>query len=864
MFERAYRLLLRLYPAPFRDDYEREILRVFRNQLLFEKRMLGRVACLCAAAAGIFLNAPQEHLSMLTADLKYALRTFRRNPWFTFVALATLALGIGVNSALFSVVKSVLLESLPYQRPEQLVRVWVSNPSQGFDHDVTSWPRFEDWKARSQGIQAFAGFTAARLILTGVEEPLQMQGAAVTANFLGLCGVRPMLGRDFEAGDDQPGRPRKVILGHGLWLRRFGGDPSVIGRQLTLSGESYTVSGVLPESFRLPERNLDFWMPLAVDQRSRQSRGNFWLNVIGRLKDGVTLTQAQSEMDSIARALATEFLVDKHLGVALVGLQDDLTGPIRPSLLILTGAVAFLLLICCANIAGMLSARAADRGRELAIRTALGAGRRRVVRQLLTEALLLFCIGGALGIGVAYAGVMLLLRLAPAEVPQLQDTQVDLVVVAFTLAVSAASGLIFGLRPAMQASRLDVAGGLKQAGRGLAGRMDGWRFRSVLMIGEIAMAMILLTGAWLLISSFQRVADVPLGFDGRRMAIAQIQLPRTKYSDDKAIEGFFAGLLDGLKNNPRIEAAGSISTFFLDRLPNAGIFFIEGRPNRIYTPLTTDVVSPGFFSVMKIPLLKGRFFNVYDNAAAPQVVIVNETTARRYWPNEDPIGKRLTFNDPGSAGVQWYTIVGVVADTRRAGVEQPVFTESYAPLAQGPSRSMFILIRAASNLADARMALQAAVRQLDRQQPIAKFASLEASLGDRVATRRFTTLLMTLFAGAALAIAAVGVYGLISYLVALRRQEFGVRVALGAQPRDLLRIVLGRVMILAAAGLGLGLIGALILTRGLESLLFEGTRFDAGSYALAGGLLVMVSLLAALSPAIRATRVDPLTALRAE
>jgi putative ABC transport system permease protein len=864
MYERIYRLLLRLYPAPFREDYEREILLVFRSQLLSEKHIAGRLAFMAVAAAGIFLNAPKEHLSMLMTDLKYALRTFRRNPWFTFVALATLAWGIGVNSALFSVVKPVLLDSLPYRRPEQLVRVWVRNPTQGFDHDVTSWPRFQDWKARSKGIHDFAGFTSAKLILTGVDKPLQMQGAMVTANFLGLCGVTPVLGRDFEYGDDQLGRPRKVILGHGLWLRRFGADPAIIGRQLTLSGESYTVAGVLPESFRLPERDLDFWIPLTVDRHGQQDRGSFWLNVIGRLKDGVPLSRAQAEMDSIASALATEFLVDKHLGVTLVGLQDDLTGPIRSSLLILTGAVAFLLLICCANIAGMLSARAADRGRELAIRTALGAGRRRMVRQLLTEALLLFCIGGALGIGVAYAGVILLLRLAPADVPQLQDTHLDLAVVAFSLAVSAASGLLFGLWPAVQASRFDVSAGLKQGGRGLTSRTDGRRFRSSLTIGEIALSMILLTGGWLLVRSLQRIEDAPLGFDTQRVAMARIQLPRTKYPAGKTIVAFYQGVLDGLKNSPGIESATAISTFFLGRLPDAGIIYIEGRQQRVYTPLTTDSVTPEFFSAMKIPLLKGRFFDQHDRAGAPLVAIVNETTARRYWPNEDPIGKRFTFDERTSAEAQWSTIVGVVADTRRAGVEQPVFTESYSPLAQVPSRSMFILMRAARGTIDARTALETAIRQQDRQQPLAKFTSLDTALGDRVATRRFTTFLLTLFAAAALAIAGVGVYGLISYLVSQRRQEFGVRVALGAQPLDLLRMVLGRVMVLAAAGLGLGLIGALILTKGLQSFLFEVTRFDTGSYLAAGVVLALACLVAAAAPAIRATKADPLTALRAE
>jgi putative ABC transport system permease protein len=857
---RVYRLLLRLYPAQFRQDYEREILLVFSRQWVWQRSRAGALFYFATAATAILLNAPKEHFDMLINDLHYAFRAFLRSPWFTVVAVATLALGMGVNSALFSVVKSVLLEDLPYAKPNQLVRVWIRNPKQGIDRDISNLPRLQDWRG-ARCFQDLAGFTRARLIFTGGQEPLQLRGASVTANFFRVIGVRPLLGRDFEDGDDQQGRPRKVILSHGLWLRQFGGDSSVIGRQLTLSGETYEVAAVAPPFVRFPERDLDFWIPLVIDDSARQDRHSYWLNVAGRLRDGVTLSQAQGEMDTLSRALAAQYPEDRDLaGVALISLHDDLTGPIRPALAALTGAVVFILLICCANIAGMLSARAAARAHELSIRAALGAGRSRVVRQLLTEALLLFLVGGLVGIVVAYAGVALLLRLAPAELSQLQDTRLDLTVAIFTLVVSAAAGLIFGLLPALHASQLDVARGLRQGARGLAGRIDSRRFRSALTIGEMALAMILLTGAWLLIRSFQRIQHVSPGYDPRQVSIAQVQLPRSRYGTSPQTIDFYERLIDRVRYTPGVDSAAAITDFFLGRLPGSSTFSIEGRTERITIPITTDTVTREFFSTMKIQLLRGRFFDSRDRADSLPVIIINNTAALRYWPHADAVGKRITFDSPGKPGLRWHTIVGVVGDTSRAGPDQPVFTESYSPLAQEPSRSMQILIRGVG----ARAALLAAVHSLDSGQPIARFAGLDTALGGQMASRRFTTFLLTLFAITALAVTGVGLYGLISYLVTQRRREFGVRVALGARPGDVLRIVVSRVGLMAAYGLVLGTLGALGVTRLLDGLLFGVTRFDAGSYLAAAAGLLLVSLAAAISPAVRAIRTNPLTALRAE
>lgn len=856
----VYRMLLWLYPAQFRQDYEREVVSVFRRQWGWQRGRAGTWLYFFEACLSIVWNAPGAHLDMLASDLSYAFRAFRRSPWFTAVAIVTLALGIGVNAALFSVVKSVLYGTLPYAKPDQLVRVWIRNPKQGFDHDISNLPRLEDWR-HAPCFQGVAGFISASLIFTGSAEPQQLRGAQVTADFFRVMGVRPQYGQDFDAGDDQQGRPRKIVISHEFWLRQFAGDLSVVGRQLKLSGRSYEVTGVAPPLIRLPERDLDFWTPLIVDDRTRQSREGFWLNVVGRLQDGITVRRGQSEMDALSRTLSAEHPEDRDLaGVALVSLRDDLTGPIRTALAVLSGAVIFILLICCANIAGMLSARAATRSSELAVRTVLGAGRSRVVRQLLTEAVVLFFIGGAVGVVVGYGGVALLLRLVPPELPQLRDTRLDLTVSGLALAASIAAGLLFGVLPALQASQYDLASSIREGGRGLAGHSYSRRFRSVLIVGEMALAVILFTGACLLIRSFERVQQVSLGYDPGNVALARLQLPFVRYGSDPKVKEFYERVLEGLVHTPGIQSAAGITNFFLGRLPNSGSFSIEGRPDRIDMPLTDDAVTPEFFSTMKIPLLRGRFFDDRDRADTVPVIIINQAAAARYWPNGDPMGKRITFDAPNNPTARWCTIVGVVADTRRAGADRPVFTESYYPFGQGPSHTMQILIRGSG----ARAALQAAIHTVDPGQPITRFASLDAALSEEMASRRFTTFLLSLFAATALVITGVGLYGLVSYLVTQRRREFGIRVALGAQPRTVLWIVVSQVGRLAAYGLVAGALGAFGLGRLIDSLLFGVTRFDPGSYFTAAAGLLLIALAAVASPAIRAVRTSPMISLRAE
>jgi putative ABC transport system permease protein len=853
-------MVLRLYPAQFQQDYEFEVLSAFRRQWAWQPGLAGAWLFFVKACVSIVWNAPGEHLHMLTGDLSYAFRAFRRSPWFTAVAVATLALGMGVNAALFSVVKSVLFANLPYARPDQLVRVWIRNPKQGFDRDISNWPRLDDWR-HAPCLQGVAGFTSASLIFTGGAESVQLRGAQVTADFFRVMGIRPQFGRDFDDSDDQQGRPRKIVISHGFWLRSFGADPALVGRQLELSGNTYQVTGVAPPLMRFPERDLDFWTPLVVDDRTRRSRDGFWLNVVARLRDQTRLRQAQTEMDAFSHTLSAQHPEDRDLaGVALIGLRDDLTGPIQTALTVLSGAVLFILLICCANIAGLLSARGATRSSELAIRTVLGAGRRRVVRQLLTEAVLLFFIGGAAGMAAGYGGVVLLLRLAPPELPQLQDTRLDLTVAGLGLVASMAAGLLFGLFPALQVSQSDLASSIRQGTRGLAGHASSRRFRSVLIAGEMALAMILFTGACLLIRSFDRVQQVPLGYDPRNVSLAQVQLPRARYDGAAKIQEFYQRLFERLAHTPGIQSAAGISDFFLGRLPNSASFSIEGRPDRISMPLTTDAVTPEFFSAMKIPLVRGRWFDAHDRVGSPPVTIVNQTMADHYWPNGDPLGKRITFDAAAQVNARWYTIVGVVADARRAGADRPVFTESYYPLAQAPSRTMQIVFRGSGT----RAALQAAIHAVDPGQPISRFATLDAALGEQLASRRFTTFLLSLFAATALIITGVGLYGLVSYLVTQRRRDFGIRVALGAQARSILWIVVSEARFLTAYGLIGGTVGMLALGRLLDSLLFGVTRFDPASYIAAAVGLLLITLAASLSPAVRAVRTSPMVSLRAE
>ncbi|HEX5474701.1 MAG TPA: ABC transporter permease [Vicinamibacterales bacterium] len=851
---------LHLYPASFRDEYAGEMRRVFADSLRNALGPLDAVLVCLHAIGGVLVEAPREHGDLVLNDLRYAFRTLRKARWFTATALITLALGIGTNTAIFSVVEAVLLRQLPYDHPDRLVMVWVRNPEQGFDHDLTSYPRLADWRTDSTTIEAFAAYSTATHVLTGSEYPEQVRSARVTGNFFQVMGARPLAGTAFSSGDDAFGAPRKAILSHGLWARRFGADPRIVGRAITLDGHPYTVVGVMPSSFVYPARDIDLWEPLAPDADLRAARSTFWLWTVARLKSGVTLAQAQGEMDALSRRLAAQYVGDRSLGVSLVDLQDELTATVRPALFVLEGAVLLVLLIACANVAGMLIARASEREREIALREALGAGRGRVIRQLLTEVMVLFGIGGAIGLALGAGLVRAVVRLAPPALPQLRDVHVNWTVAVYAVVVTALTALLFGAVPAIQATRRGRAD-LIRGGSRISGHRGAAWIRTGLLAVQVALAFVLLTGAGLLLRSFAHMQAVDLGFDPDQMVVGHVSLPPAKYDAGAKSVTFFESLTDRLRAVPGIQSAAGATSLLLSRLPVSGDFQIEGRAEAIRTPLTYDAVTPGFFRAMRIPLLRGRYFTDADGAHAERVTIVNDTTAKKYWPAGNAIGRRIRFG----ATSPWMRIVGVVADTKRGGIDAPVFTESYEPLRQVAPLNLWIVVRTTTNApANAVQALEDAVRAIDPQQPVSRMGSLHALLDETIASRRLNTVLVAIFAAIALMLAAVGVYGLLSYVIAQQHHDIGIRLALGASRQDIIAATGARAMAAAGVGAAGGIMLSVAVRRVIHTLLFGVSPVDRATYAAAVLMLAGVVMAAAFVPLKRALRVDPVESLRAD
>ena len=805
-------------------------------------------------------------METLWQDVRYGWRMLRAKPGFTAVAVTALALGIGANSAIFSVVNAVLLRPLPYPEPGQLAMVWLDNRRQGVRDDITSYPNFSDWRDQNQVFQGMAGVADWRMSLTGAGEPEELHGASVSANFFALMGVNPAAGRGFTAEEEEPGREQVVVLGHGLWQRRFGGEPGVVGRDLILSGRSYQVVGVMPQGFQFPAR-AELWSPLAPNPRLKAARGAFWLPVVGRLKPGVTRERAQAEMDVIARRLEEQYPnINGGYGINVVALHEQTVGKIRPALLVLLGAVAFVLLIACANVANLLLARAAARQKEIAIRTALGAGRWRLVRQLLTESVMLALAGGALGLLLAIWGIDTLRALSPTNIPRLDQLGIDRHVLLFTLAVSVVTGLVFGLAPTVQAWRATLNETLKEGGRGAAAGAGGQRTRRLLVVLEMAVTLLLLIGAGLMIRSFWRLQQVDPGFNPERLLTLRLSLPRSKYPEGLNVVAFYEQLQERLSALPGVQSVGATTSVLMDNLPNSSGFSIEGRPRepeaqRLELPF--DSVTPTYFRSMGIPLLSGRTITPQDVADGPQVALVNEAVVRRYFPNEDPLGKRFKFGDPEDQA-PWITIVGVVKDVRRQGLDTAARIASYLPHRQRPARSLEVVIRAAGEPLALAGAARDTIRSLDRDLPITNLRTMSDVLSETSAQRRFNMLLLGLFAGVALLLAAVGIYGVMAYAVTQRTHEIGIRMALGARPRDVLSLVLKQGLGLALAGVALGLGGAFALTRLMASLLYEVSATDPLTFAAVALLLVGVASLASYLPARRATKVDPMIALRYE
>lgn len=803
----------------------------------------------------------------MIGDVRYAIRMLAKSPAFTFIAVLTVGLAIGANSAIFSVVDAVLLRPLPYPHSEQLVRIFGKQPT--LDEAPTSPANFLEWRAENQVFTRIATWNGQGFNLTGTDKPERVIGARVSGDMFQLLGVQPALGRDFTAEEDREGADRVVILSYDFWKQRFAGDPNAISQTITLSDQTYTIVGVMPRGFGFPNTRAQIWTPVAFNAAERATRDTNYIDVVARLKPGVSLEQAQANMNAVAQSQAQRYpQTNTGIGVKVVSLQEQMVGNVRPMLVALLGAVAFVLLIACANVANLLLARAAARSREMAIRGALGASRSQVVRLLLTESVLLAIIGGAVGLLLAIWSLDLLVSLKPANLPRLAEIGVNRTVFLFTAGVSVLTGFLFGLAPAWQVSKSDLNEGLKESGRGGSDAPKRHRMRALLVMSEVALSLVLLIGAGLMIRSFVRLLAVDPGFKTDHVMTAFVSLPVAKYPKHEAQVAFFDRLLERLRNVPGVSAAGVVTDIPLYGGSSTG-FDVDGRPAALPGQRAmTDyrIISPDYFTAMAMRLVKGRAFAPFDNEAAPGVVIINETLAARFFPGEDPIGKRL---DMSGAPKDLREIVGVVADVRNYGVDAEVKPEAYVPLSQSApgylssvTSALTIIMRSTIEPTALGQALREQVQALDKDQPVSEIKTMEWYLADSMAQRRFNMLLLGVFAGLALVLAAVGIYGVIAYTVTQRTHEMGIRIALGARGGDILRLVFSNAMATTIVGIVIGLAAAFALTRLLQSLLYQVTATDPFVFVTIPLLLLGVAAIATYLPARRAMKVDPITALR--
>jgi putative ABC transport system permease protein len=796
-------------------------------------------------------------------DVRYGLRLLRTNPGFTIVAVVLLALGIGANTAIFSVVNAVLLRPLPYANPDRLITIRETNIPKFPEFSIAPG-NFLDWQKQNTTFEKMAAYRGQQYILTGSAEPERVRGMRITADLLSLLGASPILGREIRPDEDQENKGFVVLLSHGFWQRRFGGDPGIVGTSLTLSAQPFTVIGVMPSNFDFPDPTVEVWTPMAFTGRDTQNHGGHYISVMGSLKQGVTLDQARADLSAIAKRLEEQY-PDSNAGwgVKLALMQDYLVSDIKPSLLLLLAAVVLVLLIACANVANLLLVRAAARQRELSLRAALGASRWRVVRQMLTESVLLAIVGGGFGLAIAYWGLKLLLRMAPEGIPRVQNVSIDLGALVFTIGVTLFTGLLFGLLPAFHAWRPDLTEALKDGGRGGSEGRGRQRLRGALVVAEIAISLMLLVGAGLLIKSFIRLQGVSAGFDSANVLTTGIGLPGSKYSDDARRTQFFSQLLESLATLPGVQAAAVTQSLPITSDFVLG-FVVQGRP--LYKPgegPSTNYysVSPDYFKAMGIRLIRGRLFDHRDVAGSPRIAIINETMAKKYFVDEDPIGKRIhVTNGPET----FREIVGIVADVRQYGLDQPVPAQTYEPFFQAPFNGVTLVARTDGEPLKLSAAVRSKVLAIDKDQPVSTFRTMEQIVANSIASRRFSMLLFGIFAALAMILAAVGIYGVMSYSVSQRRQEIGIRVALGASSRDVVNLIVRHGMLLAGLGVVIGLIAAFAASRVISTLLFGVSATDPLVFIAIPLLLAVVAFLACLLPARRATKVDPITALRCD
>jgi putative ABC transport system permease protein len=803
----------------------------------------------------------------------------RKNPGFIAIAIFALALGVGANTAIFSVVNAVLLNPINYEKPDQLVMVWEKSLRRGFGQIPTSVPNFLDLRTDNRSLEDLGAFADSNFNLTGGDQPERVIAVRITASLLSLVGVKPLRGRLFLNGEDQPQASRVLILSHHLWQRSFGSSQNIVGQTVALNGDSYTVVGIMPSGFKFPPAfsatvassqyampNADLWVPMTPDANSK-ARDIRTLFMIGRLKPGVTPAAAQSEMNVIATRLQKEYsAVDADMQVDVIPLRQQITGDIRLALIVLFGAVGCVLLIACANVANLLLAKASGRQKEVAIRTALGATRLRIIRQLLTEGMMLGLAGGLLGSLLAILVLRQLVIFSPANVSIPDNIGIDWKVLAFTLLLSLFTSFIFGLAPALQASKLDLNETLKEGGRGNSGGSKQNRLRSLLVIAEVALALVLLIASGLMIKSFMRLQSVNPGFNPENLITLEMQLPENKYADKDRQALFQQQLVQRIAQVPGVQNVGTV-----DNLPFSGNEFnagltIEGQPtvNAAERPRAfLRNVSPKYFETMEIPLRKGRTFAETDNANAPGAAIVNETAARRFWPNEEPLGKRFKRGKPDSQS-PWMTVVGLVAPVSHTSLQVASQPEVYLPFQQNPGLNLTLVVRTKSDPRAFAGAVRREVSALDNNLPVSNIKFMDEIIGKSVAQPRVYALLLGIFGGLALILAAIGIYGVISYTVIQRTHEIGIRMALGAQTKDVLSLIIKQGMALALVGIFLGLIVSLALTRVLASQLYGVSSTDPLTYTAISLLLMFVALIACFIPALRAAKVDPMIAVRYE
>jgi len=803
----------------------------------------------------------------LRGDIRYALRNLSKRPGFTLIAVVTLALGIGANTAIFSAINALLLRPLPFPELDRVVAVWDKLPSRGIQHNEIAMANYLDLKAQNQSFEQLALYRWWSANLTGVDTPERIQGFLVTANFLDAIGIKPIMGRNFYPEENQPGKDAVAIITHSLWQRRFGGDPNIVNKTVTINTIVRTVVGVMPERFNFP-KGAEIYAPLAMTPEVMSSRGNHSYYVIGRLKPGVSIERAQADTDNIAARLEQQYPeTNTGWGSTVFPIVADTVRLYDTALWVMMGAVGFVLLIACANVANLMLARASGRRKEIALRAALGASRWRIIRQLLTESVIVALAGGALGILIGFWGIDALRAGNPGDAakyaPGWYQLGINLPTLAFTLGLSLLSGIVFGLAPALQVSKPNLNDALKEGGRQTSG--SSHHLRSSLVVFEVALSLMLLVGAGLLTRSFLSLLKTDPGFNPDHVLTLNLVLPGAKYREQPQRAAFYNDLVQRVKVYPGVESAAAVNYLPLGGSNSSDSYLVEGVPE----PAPGDenegryrVCTPDYFRTMGIPLRKGRTFTDQDKAGATPVVIVNETLARKHWPGEEPFGKRIRFYGPPQR-TQWMEIVGVVEDVKHE-LNLPVTPEYYLPHAQDPWNAMVLVARTSVDPASLASALRQQVWAIDKDQPVFDIRTMNEVRSMSVALYSFSSVMLAIFAGVALVLASIGIYGVMAFAVSQRTQEIGIRMALGARALDVLKLVVKHGMKLALLGIVIGLAGSWVLTRFLEKMLVDVRPTDLLTFSVVSAALLVAAFVACYLPARRATKVDPLKALRYE